>query len=184
MDFISDMIRNMTGFISVIVALPFLIIALIFLFLWIRARRQVGGARNWPSTTGRVISSEMEARRSHSSEGGYSTSYYAVVLYEYMVDGKRYQSNRLTLGTPIGTSFTGRVQKKLQEYPVGNRVQVFYDPDDPTEAVLEVKAPVGNVYLFVSILIFVILAVTMAFTLGGVGFASQIVDQLTSNIPR
>lgn len=183
MDFISDMMRNMSGSISALVGLPFLIIAIVFFALWIRARWQVSGARNWPSTTGRVLSSDMESRRVRSGNG-YSTSHYAVVMYEYMVDGQRYQSNRLTLGTPLGTSFTSGVQKKLALYPVGSRVQVYYDPEDPTEAVLEVKAPAGNVYLFVAILIVAILAVTMTVTLGGMAWVSQLVNQVTSGITR
>lgn len=144
MNFLSDLMRNMSGSISALVSIPFLIIAIVFFFLWARSRWKTSAAKNWPSTTGRVISSEMEARRSRSGSGGYSTSYYAVVLYEYMVNGQRLQSNRLTLGTPIGTSFTGRVQKKVLQYPVGSRVEVFYNPDDPTEAVLEIKAPSGS----------------------------------------
>lgn len=184
MDFMTDMMGNMAGSISLIVALPFLIIAIVFFVLWARSRRQIGQAKSWPSTTGRVVSAHMDARRSHSSEGGTTTSYYAVVLYEYMVDGKRYQCNRLTLGTPLGTSFTGGVQKKLLQYPVGSRVEVFYDPDDPTNAALEIKAPSGNVYLFIALVIVAILAVTLGMTMGGMGFATQLVNQLTSNIPR
>lgn len=136
------------------------------------------------ATGWRVLASHMDARRSRSSEGGYSTSYYAVVLYEYMVEGKRYQSDRLTLGNTIGTNFTGGVQKKLQLYPVGSRVEVFYDPNDPTEAALEIKAPSGKIYLFIALFIIAILAVTMGFTMGGMSFVSQILNQFRGGIPR
>ena len=183
MNFLSDLMRNLSFSISGLVAVPFLIIAIVFFFLWARSRWKTGSAKGWPSTTGKVISSEMEARRSRSGSG-YSTAYYAVVLYEYIVNGQRLQSNRLTLGTPIGTGFTGGVQKKLQQYPVGSRVEVFYNPDDPTEAVLEIKAPSGSIYLFIALLIVAILVVTMVFTAGGIGFASQIIDRFTSNVPR
>lgn len=170
------MMDGMSALITGAVALPFLIIALVFFLLWIRARRQVSVARGWPTTTGRVLSAEVEKRRSHSSTGGYSTSYYPVIHYEYQVNGKRYQNNRLTINE-IGLGMYGRVQKKVDQYPPGSRVQVYYNPDDPYESVLETRAPAGGIYLFVAVLIVVILACTAAFTLGGMTFAGQLVDQ-------
>lgn len=157
---------SLSSSIVIITTIPFVLIAL-FLFVWaMRGRRKAMAARNWPTTMGRVLSAEVETRRSHSSEGGYSTAYYPNVLYEYQVDGRPYRSNQFYVAMPVGLGNYAKVHQQVINYPVGSMVEVYYNPEDPSQAALVPSAPSSKVLIWVVILIVVILAVTLAFTMG------------------
>ena len=87
----------------------------------------------WPATMGNIITSTIERR---SSGDGYTD--YPVVQYSYQVGGQAYQSYKLAPGPEVGG--TG-ARKVIAKYPAGAQVMVFYDPQNPAEAVLERKAP-------------------------------------------
>lgn len=163
---------NFSNSIVLITILPFVLVAL-FLFIWaMRGRNKARAARKWPTTTGRVLFSEVEARRSHSSEGGYSTAYYPNVVYEYQVDGKRYQSNQFYVAMPVGLGFRGAVERKVAQFPVGSMVEVYYNPENPTQAALEPTVPSSRILVYVVVIIVLVLAVTTAFTVSMSGMVS------------
>jgi len=176
-----DFINNMGSMITILVAAPFVVIALIFIVLALRNSRKASASRNWPATTGKIIASGIEPRRSHSSSGGYSTSYYPVVQYQYQVEGRTYLSNRITFGGEVGYGWTNMAQKQVDHYPPGANVAVFYDPNDPAVAVLERTAGTSSkIFSLIAIIILVILGVTVAFTSGMNG----LVGQFTSGLGR
>jgi hypothetical protein len=176
-----DFMSNIGSMISGMVAIPFVIIALVFIFLALRNSRKASASRSWPTTAGKVIASGIEPRRSRSGTSGYSTSYYPVVQYQYQVEGRTYMSNRITFGNEVGYGWTNMAQKQVDNYPPGSNVAVFYDPNDPAVAVLERTAGASSkIYWVIAIIILVILGVTMAFTSGINGLVSQV----TSGLPR
>ena len=71
-----------------------------------------------------------------SSESG--TTEYPVVQYSYQVGGQAYQGMKIAPGPEVGG--TG-ARKVVARYPAGAQVMVFYDPQNPSDAVLEKKAP-------------------------------------------
>jgi hypothetical protein len=82
-----------------------------------------------------TISTSYLERRS-SSDGG-STNY-PVVQYSYQVGGQTYQGMKLAPGPDVGGTGAGKV---VARYPAGAQVMVFYNPQNPSDAVLETKAP-------------------------------------------
>ena len=117
-----------------IISFVFLILNAIFLGIIFFTRRKMAEVNQWPSTLGVVDASHLERRS--SSEGG-STNY-PVVQYSYQVSGQRYQSAKLAPGMEVGGTGAGKV---VDRYPAGAQVMVFYNPQNPAEAVLERKAP-------------------------------------------
>ena len=111
-----------------------LILNAIFLGVIFFMRRKMSQVSQWPSTMGTVMMSTIEQRS--SSEGGYTD--YPVVQYSYQVGGQTYQSMRLAPGPEVGGS---GARKVVGRYPAGAQVMVFYDPQNPSDAVLEKKAP-------------------------------------------
>ena len=111
-----------------------LILNAIFLGVIFFMRRRMATVSQWPSTMGTVNSSYLERRS--SSEGG-STDY-PVVHYSYQVGGQSYQGAKLAPGPEVGGTGAGKV---VARYPEGAQVMVFYNPQDPSDAVLERKAP-------------------------------------------
>lgn len=176
-----NFMNNLGPMISGMVAIPFVIVALVFVYLALRASRKASISRSWPATTGKILAAGIEPRTGRSGSSGYSTSYYPVVQYEYTVNGQRFLGNRITFGGDVGYGWTGMAQRQIASYVPDSSVAVFYDPNEPGNAVLERTAGTsGKIYWLVAILIFVILGVTMVFTSGINNFVSGI----TSNLPK
>lgn len=113
----------------------FLVLNVIFLGIIFFMRRRMAAVSQWPSTLGTVNASYLE-RRSSSSDSG-STNY-PVVQYSYQVGGQAYQGTKLAPGPEVGGTGAGKV---VARYPAGAQVMVFYNPQNPSDAVLETKAP-------------------------------------------
>ena len=112
-----------------------LIFNIVFLGVIYFMRRKMAVVSQWPSTMGTVMMSTIEQRRS-SDNSRYTD--YPVVQYSYQVGGQIYQGLKLAPGPEVGG--TG-AKKVVARYPQGAQVMVFYDPQNPSDAVLEKKAP-------------------------------------------
>ena len=126
---------NMTLLLTVgIIVFVLFILNAVFLGIIFFMRRKMAAVSQWPSTMGVVQMSTIEQRS--SSEGGYTD--YPVVQYSYQISGQTYQSMKLAPGPEVGG--TG-ARKVVAKYPAGAQVMVFYNPQNPSDAVLERKAP-------------------------------------------
>ena len=117
-----------------IIGFVLLILNVVFLGIIFFMRRRMAIVGQWPSTMGTVHASYLERRS--SSEGG-STNY-PVVQYSYQVGGQPYQGMKIAPGPEVGGTGAGKV---VGRYPAGAQVMVFYNPQNPADAVLETKAP-------------------------------------------
>jgi len=126
------MSSNILG--TLIIGFVLFILNAVFLTIIFFMRKRMAVVSQWPSTMGTVLMSTIEWRS--SSEGG-STAY-PVVQYSYQINGQMYQSYKLAPGPEVGGS---GARKVIAKYPAGAQVMVFYDPQKPSDAVLERKAP-------------------------------------------
>ena len=117
-----------------IIGFVLLILNAVFLGVIYFMRRKMAAVSQWPSTMGTVMTSTIEWRSSSDS----GSTAYPVVQYSYQVNGQAYQSYKLAPGPVVGG--TG-AQKVVARYPAGAQVMVFYNPQNPSDAVLEKKAP-------------------------------------------
>lgn len=125
---------NMSLLLTVgVIVFVLLILNAVFLGVIFFMRRKMAAVSQWPSTMGVVQMSTIESR---SSDDGYTD--YPVVQYSYQVSGQTHQSMKLAPGPEVGG--TG-ARKVVAKYPPGAQVMVFYNPQNPSEAVLERKAP-------------------------------------------
>ena len=116
-----------------VVGCIFLLMNTIFLGILIATQRKMNAIRGWSTTMGSVSNSYLQRRR--TSKGG--SVNYPVVQYSYQVGGQTYQGTRIAPGMEVGGSGAGKV---IARYPIGAQVMVFYDPQKPSDAVLERKA--------------------------------------------
>lgn len=94
---------------------------------------KVKDALSWPATEGKVISSIVETYRGYEK-----TSYTARVVYGYSVNGTKYSSDNVSFETEEHTDYFYATQL-VSKYPVDKLVTVYYQPDDPSIAVLELS---------------------------------------------
>ncbi len=89
-------------------------------------------SESWPSIPGVITHSEVDQLIDDGT-----TMYGAQINYEFTVENKLYTGNRITLNSEgIKTSSLREVKKELQDYPLGAKVIVYYDPEIPNNAVL------------------------------------------------
>ncbi len=101
----------------------------------------------WPETRGIVTLSRVEVPTTESQK---STHYY--FAYEYQVKGKAYRSDRYSFDTVGGSQAVA-----VKHYRKGDQVRVYYDPQDPSYAVLVKEPPGLFVYLFLVLGFFLLL---------------------------
>jgi hypothetical protein len=124
------------------------------------ARRQVAEASGWKVTGGRIVSSTLEHYRApigRGRGGGYATFYEPVVEYSYRVNGREYHSTQLSFGGRVAGSEELAAAKAAQ-YAAGSEVLVHYDPENPSNAVLDLKVAYAAPFLVIA-LVFLGLAV-------------------------
>jgi hypothetical protein len=112
----------------------FLLFNVIFLAVIFSAQKDAAIATKWPTTIGTILISTLESRRTNSGRH----TQYPVVLYSYQANGRSYKGNCIAPGPEVGG--TG-APKRLAEYETGTQVTVFYNPNNPSDAVLETKVP-------------------------------------------
>jgi hypothetical protein len=115
-----------------ILGFVFIIVNAVFLGILYFTQRKMNAVAKWPYAMGAVKISTTEYRS--SEDGG---AYYPVVHYSYQVGGQPYEGYRIAPGGEVGGIGAAKVAAR---YPIGAQVQVFYNPQNPSEAFLEKKA--------------------------------------------
>ncbi len=90
-------------------------------------------SKKWPRASGTVIAAALE------KSPGHRWRYRAALQYRYRVGGKDYQASRIFWGGNEGRE--KHMTSVVETYPAGSSVRVFYDPNNPAEAVLD---PIQN----------------------------------------
>jgi hypothetical protein len=141
--------------ILLILGVIFFALGALFLFLTWRGKQKAKTSQGWPTAQGTVLSVEIKEHSSIDEEDHPSSvTYEPVVQYQYTVSGQQYNNKRIAFGA---TSFDrSTAQKKASQYAVGMAVTVHYDPNKPSESVLETSAGGSTVFMVVGILFAVI----------------------------
>ncbi len=94
-----------------------------------RVLQQSRRAGRWPSVEGEIV---------ESRPGSPENDLLPHIVFRYRVGEQEYQRPfRFPEGTHPLPEFT---EIYLKKYPVGKRVAVYYDPEDPSNATLEPRA--------------------------------------------
>ncbi|MGC1376233.1 MAG: DUF3592 domain-containing protein [Anaerolineales bacterium] len=86
---------------------------------------------NWPTTQGKVVSSNTQACHNRLAPDDYETK----ISYQFSISGKLYTSSDVSFP---GDQYMGcgHAQEIAAQYPVGKSVIVYYDPMNPQDSVL------------------------------------------------
>jgi hypothetical protein len=146
-----------------------LIFVVIGTYLVLRSRRlgkSFKASLNWPSTPGRIVSNEIIVRSGYTETGQTPVVRYTPsVIYEYNVGGSSLTGSTIRSAKPTVLS-RETAQGILAPYGSGAPVSVFYDPQAPTNSMLERTKPKGRIFITLVGVIFAGLGALI--TLGGV----------------
>ena len=132
-----------------------------------RSRRKAGESLSWPSITGTIAETEVRESRNTNDDGRVDVSYYPQVTYTYEVAGQSHRSHRIAFGAITPVRNVTQVQKALTQYPVGTPISVYYNPDKPSEAVLERTAAHTQALIIIGVVCLALgLCIGGAFLLG------------------
>jgi hypothetical protein len=129
---------NLTG---VLMSLVFIAIALVLLYYARSVSAKAQQSLSWPQAEGAISHSAVLQRMQQSSDSTNAATYKADVTYRYKVQGRDYSSERISLAD--FSSSTGRAQGIVDRYPDGATVTVYYNPANPSHAVLERGSTTG-----------------------------------------
>ncbi|AMN40004.1 DUF3592 domain-containing protein [Rhodoplanes sp. Z2-YC6860] len=101
--------------------------------IW-RGRNQVASGKAWARTKGEVIESKVVVENFHTDDDDSDCT--VAVRYRYAVAQKTYESDRIAFGD-AGHTMRLLAQQAVAKYPTGAKVDVFYNPKRPSQAVLE-----------------------------------------------
>jgi hypothetical protein len=114
----------------------FLFVVGIFLVVvGFRLRRKAGESRRWPHATATILESRVEESETRGHDGFIERHYFPAVRYEYEVAGRRYESDQMSLAVRLYTD-RDSAERARRRYETGTPVDAFYNPQDPSEAML------------------------------------------------
>ncbi len=95
-------------------------------------------SQSWPTVEGTILKSSLTSYESPSRDGNSSTPMYnADIRTRYQIKGVSYQIIEVYKGQSVGGSSTYRTHANLlRRFPKGAIVNVYYDPSEPSSAVL------------------------------------------------
>lgn len=111
-------------------------------------------AKNWPTASGSVVDSQITMHYDDDGDRMYGTA----ITYRYAVDGLDYSGNKRTF-VEYSSNNRNRAENIVAMYAPEMPVQVFYNPEDPEEAVLEPGTNGGMFLVLLVPLIFIGLGV-------------------------
>ncbi len=112
-----------------------LIVGVLFSVLGVKTIIKAFDSRDWLNCEGTITHSEIITKTSRSNSGTTSTRYSPKIQYEYVVEENTYSSSNISFGgRNAGRDY---VQQTVDYYHVGLIVEVYFNPENPTESALE-----------------------------------------------
>lgn len=167
---IADLIGPLIGgcFVGV-----FLIVGIILIVKSIKDKKKAEASGAWPSTTGTVVESTIKEHSSYDTDDHTQrTTFSPYVKYTYTVMGTAYESHKLAFGAAQSGSYKF-AQDLIAAYPAGATVAVYYDPNNPAEAVLMRKSGSSKVMLILGIVF-----VAVSLCIGGIGAVGLVLSMV------
>jgi hypothetical protein len=114
-------------------ALGLLVIGVTMVAMALRHSARARETRGWTRTEGRIVESRVEKVEDESEEHLDRTRF--VIRYSYRVGGRTYESPQVWIGSAEASS-SGEPGRWVERFPPDAVVPVWFDPRDPSQAVL------------------------------------------------
>ena len=93
-------------------------------------------SKDWPTVIGTIEESYIKGTT--DSEG--NTTYYLVIVYTYSIEGADYNNSAIGMwgaSSEWGHGDPWAIDEYLEKFPEGEEAQIYYNPDDYQDSVLE-----------------------------------------------
>ena len=126
----------------------------IFLIIrWQRSKLKVQESTSWETVVGEISKAELLTRAGIDERNRYVPS----IHYRYQVGDQSFEGDQIAIGGDYQFKFLSQAEDKLRHYLSGSEVTVFYNPENPAEAVLEREVASTQGGLIVGILLTVLM---------------------------
>jgi len=106
---------------------------------------------NYLTTTGRVVSADIGERYTLLKGTNRKIYHYSPeISYRYRINGRDYEADRYTLFTTESDQQT-EISTLLDYYRPGSEVVIYYNPENPEEAVLNRNSSLALPYIFITL---------------------------------
>ena len=110
-------------------------IGVVLIVQYLRNKQKAQTSTAWPSAPGKITGQKIRIDEIDDDDNS-RVRYIPEVHFEYQVDGNLYQGKRLSLGSEPDFPSRQKAEAFLGAYPVESVTTVFYNPENPQEAVL------------------------------------------------
>ncbi|MBS1812473.1 MAG: DUF3592 domain-containing protein [Acidobacteria bacterium] len=96
--------------------------------------------QTWPSVVGQIVDSRWQNKLVSQNAARPNFKFTPKIEYSYIVDNTEYKGTTISL-TSYDELDRQLGKTKLEQYPTGRRVSVYYDPRNPGVSCLEQEKP-------------------------------------------
>ncbi len=112
--------------------------------------------KSWPTAEGTIIISEVTR----------SSRYVPHIVYTYAVDTMDYSSEKIDLAVNAQYKWQKDAQVEADKYPVNKKVTVYYNPNNPGEAILNPGIKGVHAFMFfIGLVIFLAPLIGLIYTI-------------------
>ena len=128
-------------FIGIVCAGFSIVLVGISLLIYFRTKKRVGESQSWSVVRGYITESYVGYEFKTDIDDRSHRVYHPELRYTYQVLGREYIGDKILFRQKATYGARKKAQKFLVRYPVGQEVAVYYDPNNPADAVLDRKMP-------------------------------------------
>ncbi|EMN51815.1 DUF3592 domain-containing protein [Leptospira interrogans] len=122
--------------------IPFLTLSAFVSFLGFQEVYKHHQAESWPTTQATILNAYVE--EVYDKDNDYSRrdkiTYYPEIEYQYKVGDQEYIGNRIQIGGRTGLNNPSFASQIVQKYKTNDHTLVHYNPQNPTEAYLDLSS--------------------------------------------
>lgn len=126
----------------------FIIVGISLLILSIYYYYKSRDSKKWSKTKGQISKTNLDKFPDSDS-----VSYRVEIEYSYNVANKVYNSKRKFYGDHLLSSFYWSTKKLVGKYRIGDTIDVYYNPQNPNDAVLEQGVHFSVIEFFIASLV-------------------------------
>lgn len=98
--------------------------------------------QTWPNVTGTINESTVRVAKSNDGSVGLINPFLTIfpeVFYEYIHREQNYTNSSISINS-LSFSNLKKAESFIERYPIGENIQVYYDPSKPERSYLDITA--------------------------------------------